>query len=110
MAHGGRPSRSIWTVLAHVEVGQSKRPWVLGIAASHNGGACLLHGDELVVAVQEERLTRHKRARVVGSQRCLAVDYCLQAAGIDFEAIDAVGFTSPLPKYSESRTAGRSPA
>jgi carbamoyltransferase len=77
-------------------MGTLSRPWVLGIAASHNGGVCLLHGDQLVVAVQEERLTRHKRARVVGSQRCLAVDYCLQAAGIDFGMIDAVGFTSPL--------------
>jgi len=42
-------------------VAHPAKPWVLGIAASHNGAACLLHGDEIVVAVQEERITRVKR-------------------------------------------------
>jgi len=42
-------------------------PWILGIAASHNGGACLLHGDEIAVAVQEERLLRNKRTRIRGA-------------------------------------------
>ncbi len=32
------------------------KPWVLGLSASHNGAACLLHGDRIVAAVQEERL------------------------------------------------------
>jgi len=29
-------------------------PWVLGISASHNGAVCLLKGDEIVVAIQED--------------------------------------------------------
>lgn len=58
------------------------RPWVLGLSASHNGSACLLHGDELVVAVQEERLTGVKRARVHGAEPALCVEYCLREAGI----------------------------
>jgi hypothetical protein len=42
-------------------------PWVLGISASHkNGAACLLRGDEIAVAIQEERLTRHKRHSIQG--------------------------------------------
>ena len=55
------------------------QPWILGISASHNGSACLLRGDvEIVVAIQEERLTRFKRHRIRGSgtaSRCLLFDY-----------------------------------
>jgi carbamoyltransferase len=51
-------------------------------ANNHNGSACLLHGDEIVVAIQEERLTRIKRARLDYNQSFHCVEYCLQAAGI----------------------------
>lgn len=44
----------------------SKAPWILGIGCSHNGAFCLLHGDELVVALQEERVSRVKRHGVSG--------------------------------------------
>ena len=30
--------------------------WILGISASHNGSVCLLKGNEIVAAIQEERL------------------------------------------------------
>src|SRR6185369_5863539 len=60
----------------------NKRPWVLGISASHNGAVCLLKGDEIVVAVQEERLTRIKRHKIYGAQKSLALQYCLDYAGI----------------------------
>jgi carbamoyltransferase len=43
-----------------------KEPWALGINASHNGAVCLLHGDRIVAAIQEERLTRIKRQRIYG--------------------------------------------
>jgi carbamoyltransferase len=58
------------------------QPWILGISASHNGSACLLHGDEIVVAIQEERLTRFKRHRICGAGPSQAVAYCLDYAGI----------------------------
>ena len=77
-------------------------PWVLGVAASHNGGACLLRGDRLVVAIQEERLTRLKRARVWGAERTLSIRYCLAAAGISDRDIDAIGFTSPRPMWESA--------
>ena len=67
-----------------------KQPWVLGISASHNGSACLLHGDEIVVAIQEERLSRVKRHRTYGQGPSLATAYCLTYAGIDPAELDLV--------------------
>lgn len=61
---------------------KSNKPWVLGISASHNGAVCLLRGDEIVVAIQEERLSRRKRHRIFGAQHSLALDYCFDYAGI----------------------------
>lgn len=57
-------------------------PWILGISASHNGAVCLLKGDEIKVAVQEERLARFKRHRIYGSEPARAITYCLEYAGI----------------------------
>jgi len=65
-------------------------PWVLGISASHNGAVCLLKGDELVVAIQEERITRIKRQRIYGAQHSAALDYCLDYAGIGPHDLSAV--------------------
>jgi carbamoyltransferase len=59
------------------------RPWILGISASHNGSACLLRGDEIVVAIQEERLSRFKRHRIYGAGPSRAVAYCLNYARIE---------------------------
>ncbi len=61
----------------------NEEPWILGISASHNGSACLLKGDRIVVAIQEERLTRFKRHRIYGAKASNAVAYCLNYAGID---------------------------
>lgn len=68
----------------------SSEPWVLGISASHNGAVCLLHGDEIAVAIQEERLLRCKRARIAGAYEPLAVRYCLEAAGIGMEDLSMI--------------------
>jgi len=61
----------------------NKEPWILGISASHNGSACLLKGDRIVVAIQEERLSRFKRHRIYGAKASRAVAYCLNYARID---------------------------
>jgi carbamoyltransferase len=66
------------------------KPWILGIASSHNGGACLLRGDEIVVAIQEERLTREKRAEHRAAHDTLAVRYCLEYAGISPRHLNAI--------------------
>lgn len=57
-------------------------PFVLGINASHNGSCCLLRGDRIVAAIQEERLTRRKRHRINGSEPAQSIRYCLETAGI----------------------------
>src|SRR5215813_2143815 len=58
------------------------QPWILGISASHNGSVCLLKGDRIFVAVQEERLCRVKRQRIRGADPAQALHYCLNYAGI----------------------------
>ena len=60
----------------------TSQPWILGISASHNGAVCLLHGDEIVVAIQEERLSRIKRDRNYGAYTSLALEYCFDYAKI----------------------------
>jgi carbamoyltransferase len=67
------------------------RPWVLGLSTGyHNGAACVCHGDELVVAMQEERLTRTKREPISRERPSRAVDYCLKAAGLRWRDLDLV--------------------
>jgi carbamoyltransferase len=60
----------------------TNQPWILGISASHNGAVCLLQGDQIVVAVQEERLSRIKRDRNYGAYSSLALEYCFDYAKI----------------------------
>jgi carbamoyltransferase len=87
------------------------KPWILGISAGfHNGSACLLRGDELVVAIQEERLTRQKRSRILAGRRCLAIPYCLQTAGIAPGDLDLV-VSCPilLPWELEEQDVGLNP-
>src|SRR5258708_17337152 len=66
------------------------KPWILGIGSSHNGAACLLHGDDIVVAIQEERLLRCKRAEHPAAYPSIANAYCLQHAAITAAQLDAV--------------------
>lgn len=68
----------------------NNNPWVLGLSASHNGAACLLHGDRIVAAVQEERLVGKKRARLFASRPSLAVQYCLAQGGIAPADLDMI--------------------
>lgn len=86
------------------------RPWILGISNSHNGAACLLRGSDVVAAVQEERLTRRKRKRNHASQPTLAVNYCLDCAGIQPSQLDLIvnstqgRLSSPLEDVTLSPT------
>ncbi len=70
------------------------QPWVLGVSASHNGAACLLKGDEIVVAIQEERLLGFKRAPLNLKTPSLAINYCLQYAGISAADLDCIVLSS----------------
>lgn len=64
--------------------------WILGINNSnHNASACLLKDEIIVCAIQEERLTRLKRAGL-SWPRPKSIDYCLNYAGITLSDIDLV--------------------
>jgi predicted NodU family carbamoyl transferase len=76
---------------------RDKQPWILGISASHNGSACLLRGDEIVVAIQEERLSRFKRQRIFGAGPSLAIDYCLKVH------VDGTGRLQTVDRKSNPR-------
>ncbi len=56
-----------------------KDPLVLGIWDGHDAGAALVRGDEILFAINEERLTRRKLE--VGFP-CRAIETCLKAAGL----------------------------
>jgi len=72
--------------------------YVLGISAFyHDSAACLLAGDVIVAAAQEERFTRVK-----GDERFPghASRYCLAEAGVTVSDLDAVVFyEKPLLKF-----------
>jgi len=72
--------------------------YILGISAFyHDSAACLLAGDRIVAAAQEERFSRVK-----GDERfpADAARYCLAEAGIQASELDAVVFyEKPLLKF-----------
>ena len=72
--------------------------YILGISAFyHDSAACLLAGDTIVAAAQEERFTRVKGDARFPSQ---AIASCLARAGIESSALDAVVFyEKPLLKF-----------
>src|SRR3954447_21629586 len=71
---------------------------ILGISAYyHDSAACLVTGDAIVAAAQEERFTRKKHDAAFPTH---AVAYCLREAGITIDQIDLVGFyEKPLVKF-----------
>jgi carbamoyltransferase len=84
-------------------------PWVLGIAASHNGAACLLHGDRVVVAIQEERLSGVKRCQLLPSRHSMAIEYCLAKAGITVLDLNVVVTCPQGPSSDPANDVRRSP-
>jgi carbamoyltransferase len=64
-----------------------KDTYILGTHLSHDGSACLLKNGHIVVAIEKERLTRRKHD---GGNDTLAIEYCLQAAGITINDLDLV--------------------
>ncbi|WP_026715351.1 carbamoyltransferase family protein [Flavobacterium daejeonense] len=77
-----------------------KKPiYILGTGLSHNGSAVLLKDGKICVAIEKERLSRIKHD---GGNDTLAIQYCLEAEGIDMSAISLVvqcaNFDIPDPK------------
>ena len=71
---------------------------ILGISAFyHDSAAALVVDGQIIAAAQEERFTRKKHDADFPQQ---AVEYCLQAAGLQPDQIDHVGFyDKPLLKF-----------
>ncbi len=71
--------------------------YVLGLSAFyHDAAACLLRDGEIVLAIEEERLSRVKHDH---GYPALAIAACLEAAGISAADVDAVVFyEKTLPK------------
>jgi hypothetical protein len=78
-------------------MGFTTAPIILGIDATPSGGACLLRGDEIVVAIQEERLSRVEGDPIRASLPFLALSYCLGAAGVEPGDVDLVVCRSDGP-------------
>jgi carbamoyltransferase len=66
--------------------------YYLGIGGSkHDYATCLVADGRVLVAIEEERLTRKKRGFGIPEDRRLAgIGYCLDAAGIRLADVDAV--------------------
>jgi carbamoyltransferase len=76
----------------------SKPTHILGLSAYyHDSAAALLRDGEIVAAAQEERFSRKRHDAGFPT---LAIDYCLNEAGITMEQVDYVCFyDKPLRKF-----------
>jgi len=89
---------------------RAQAPLVLGIAAAHhNGAACLMRGSEILVAIQEERITRRKRQGVEAARPSAAVAYCLDAAGIGIGGVDLVAICTASARSGPIHDVARNP-
>ena len=73
--------------------------YVLGISCFyHDSGAALVKDGDLVAAAEEERFNRKKHYSDFPK---LAVQYCLEEAGITIDQVDHIGFyEKPLVKFN----------
>jgi len=72
--------------------------YILGISAYyHDSAAALIHHGKIIAAAQEERFTRKKHDAAFPK---LAIQYCLESAGIALEDVsDIVFYDKPLLKF-----------
>lgn len=66
---------------------KNKPHYILGTGLSHDGSACILKDGKIAVAIEKERLTRIKHD---GGNDAVAVQYCLDALGIQLADIDLI--------------------
>lgn len=76
------------------------KPWIMGAHRGHDASFCLLHGAEIAVAIQEERLVGVKHASLASHQPMdsRGFGYCLSHAGLRPEALDLLcGHIGEIP-------------
>jgi carbamoyltransferase len=72
---------------------QPRTGWLAGLNhGPHDASCALLKDGELIVAIEQERLSRRKRA--IGESPAEALRYCLDHAGIGLGDLDAVALGS----------------
>ena len=89
-------------VASWVICGWDRRMFVLGIWDGHDAGAALLKGDDIVFAINEERLCRRKLE--VGFPS-LSIRACLDYAGINASAVKEVALSTTDPAKTLTRLA-----
>lgn len=72
--------------------------YILGISSFfHDSAACLIKGEEIIAAAQEERFTRKKHDEAFPEN---AIRYVLEEAGITLDQVDHIGFfEKPFLKF-----------
>lgn len=72
--------------------------YILGISCYyHDAAACLVNGEEVIAAAEEERFSRDKHDSTFPDQ---AIKYCLDEANITIDEVDHVGFyEKPIEKF-----------
>jgi len=80
----------------------SRDHYVLGVNAwDHDVSACLLKNGEVVVAIEKERITRAKHASGFFDR---TIAYCMDAEGIDLDAVDLIvrnSYLLPMPELEK---------
>ena len=72
--------------------------YILGISCFyHDSAACLIKGEKIIAATQEERFTRKKHDPSFPKE---SIKYCLKEAGITLEEVEYLGFyDKPFLKF-----------
>lgn len=72
--------------------------YILGISCFyHDSAACLIKGEKIIAAAQEERFTRKKHDPAFPAK---AIEYCLKEAGITLDQVSYIGFyDKPFLKF-----------
>lgn len=84
--------------------------WTLGLGGSdHDFAAALMHGSDLRVAIEQERLSRRKHGMSLWYEDPLdlAIDYCLKAEGITLDDVEAIVGSDSLPAQTRYRFQNR---
>lgn len=74
---------------------------IVGISASHDASACLMINGKIRYGIQLERLTRIKRDGRSVLDSTMAVDYCLDAAGLTRDDVNCFAYNiqAATPEY-----------
>lgn len=81
----------------------SKDIYVVGTGLSHDGSVVILKNGEVAIGIEKERITRIKHD---GGNDTLALEYCLNALGIDIEDIAIVVQTENFVVPDQQRFLG----